>query len=170
MIGHRLLNSFPEGTYIGFNRRAGVVETTNAWIIFCNFGTRSVAGSDTAYVESNSDFYQGGRHLSFRLNPKPKVGKSSEGSLYRHLMESQPVTTDDRKIILFARDGTKSKYLFCGLCECINTTPLASGCLSVLFRLLDFDQLVGTNRISPDFENLVASRQKSQIVDEVAVK
>ncbi len=158
VVGHRLLNTFPDGTYIGFNRRAGVVETTNAWIVFCNFGTRS-AIEPNMYRESYSDFYDGGRHLSFRLNPNAKSGCSSEASLYRHLMSRIEQEKDNgKKIILFARGGTKSKYLYCGLCECIKATPLDSGSTSVLFNLLQFDELMGKSRISSDFEELVASR------------
>ncbi len=62
-------------------------------------------------------------------------------------------------ILLFAREGTKSKYTYCGRCACTKATPIEdSTATRLLFELLDFDKLMGETKISSDFENLVASR------------
>lgn len=160
VVGHELLNTFPEGTYVGFNRRAGVVETTNAWIVFCNFGARA-GGGLPIYGKSFSEFYNGGRHLSFRLNPKAQSGSSSEATLYRYLMSTKEQMKNQKQLVLFARDGTRSKYLYCGRCSCVKIAPLESGATSVLFELLEFETLTGKAKISSEFQDLVEQRHEN---------
>ena len=38
IVGHEFIGALPERTHIGFNRRSGVSETLNSWMLFCNFG------------------------------------------------------------------------------------------------------------------------------------
>jgi len=144
VVGHELFKSIPEGTYIGFNRRAGVVETSNAWILFCNFG------GEKAF----SEFSDNGRKLSFRVSSTAQSGRSSESSLYRKMTRKR--AEEGKKIILFARESTRTKYMYCGLCSCAEVIPLDSQTASLVLKLEDYEELMNPDiRIASDFEHLV---------------
>lgn len=160
IVGKELINTFPEGTHVGFNRRAGVVETTNAWILFCNFGF-STTRSAVSNGKQVSRFYKGGRQLSFRLNPGTQNGKSSEAAMHCYLSNPDDERTEAKELILFARSGTDSKYIFCGHVACVDMTLTESGASNLMFEILEFDRLMGEGRISSDYEELVASNHAS---------
>ncbi|KAL3937358.1 MAG: hypothetical protein SGBAC_007525 [Bacillariaceae sp.] len=152
VVGHVFMNTLPEGTYIGFNRRAGVVETDNAWIVFCNFG----ASERFAGKKSSSAFMRDGRDLVFNLNPKNFNGKSSEKTLYEYVSTPGRSAEEKKPILLFAREGTRQKYTYCGRCKCEGLDFTESGKVDLLLNLLDFEELVGENKVSDDFTTLVA--------------
>lgn len=154
VVGHVFMNTLPKGTYIGFNRRSGVVETTNAWILFCNFG--GMERFDGKRVSSG--FLREGRDFVFNLNPKNFNGKSSEKTLYNYV--STPVRSDqeEKQILLFARDGTRQKYMYCGRCRCEGFDLTEAGKVDLLLNLIDYNELVGENAISDDFATLVATQ------------
>jgi len=160
VVGHELFKTIPEGTYIGFNRRAGVVETSNAWILFCNFG------GEKAF----SEFSDNGRQLSFRVSSTAQSGRSSESCLYREMVSysqlkstttiHQQDTTNEKKILLFARESTRTKYMYCGFCSCTDVIPLDSDKATLVLTLEDYDELMNPDlRISSDFELLVRGCQ-----------
>ena len=154
VVGHEFMNTLPEGTHIGFNRRSGVVETNNAWIIFCNFGGN--ADRNFHMGRHSSDFSKGGRHLTFQVNPQRQNGKSSEKTLADYVLYK----SDGKSILLFARDGTASKYTFCGSLRCIDYKVESSASVDLTFELLNYDDLVGDGRISSNFIDLVRRRQE----------
>lgn len=150
VVGHELFKTIPDGTYIGFNRRAGVIETSNAYIIFCNFGGGKVF----------SEFSNNGRLLSFRVKQGTESGRSSETSLYNNVMSSSSITNRDGKmkknILLFARESTRTKYTYCGSCNCTDVIVLDSDSKSLVLELNNYDELIDQkSRTSSTFENLV---------------
>jgi ankyrin repeat protein len=153
VVGHELFKTIPEGTYIGFNRRAGVAETSNAWILFCNFG------GDRVF----SRFSDNGRKLSFRVNSTSQSGRSSEASLYRQMVSSSlplALQESDEKtqILLFARESTRTKYLYCGLCTCTDVITLDEHTAGLVLKLEDYEELMDEkSRTSSDFEDLVTA-------------
>ena len=155
VVGHEHFKTIPEGTYIGFNRRAGVAETSNAWILFCNFGGE----------RGFSEFSDNGRKLSFRVNSTSQSGRSSEASLYRQMVSSSlPLAlqeSDEKKqILLFARESTRTKYLYCGLCTCTDVITLDEHRAGLVLQLEDYEELMDEkSRISSDFEDLVTASQ-----------
>ena len=155
VVGHILINSLPERTYIGFNRRSGVVAATNAWILFLNFG------GDSTYGRYSNEFTGGGRQLTFSVDPE----KYDERSLFEFVSESlegdADTTPPENHIILFARPSTKSKFIFCGLCECSQKTPNDRGSVDLLLDLLDFDELVDDEKNpSTAFIEMVQGRER----------
>jgi hypothetical protein len=165
VIGHNFMNTLPEGTYIGFNRRSGVVETQNAWILFCNFGSSSTKLYQKR--RQTSEFSHGGRFLDFNLNPRRKDPRSSEKTLLNHVLSKSSGTDDgtvsggnERKVLLFVRDGTSSKFLFCGECKCRNLKCAGEGTsVDLFFELLDYEVLIGKEKISSTFTDLVKWRE-----------
>lgn len=159
VVGHTFLNTLPEGTYIGFNRRSGVIETTNAFLIFCNFG-----GSREYYgKKSGSGFLKGGKDLIFNLKLNNYQGKSSERSLFASISDDVKHTAE-KTILLFARDGTRKKYTYCGHCECQRFIEKECGSVDLLLNLVHFTQLVGENRLSSDFVELVETYADNSMV------
>ncbi len=148
VVGHELFKTIPEGTYIGFNRRSGVAETSNAWILFCNFGGEKVF----------SEFSDKGRKLSFRVNSTSQMGRSSEACLYREMVSKQQ-SGEEKPILLFARSSTRTKYLFCGACTCSDVTTLDGDTACLSLELNDYEELMDEKlRISTGFEELVNCR------------
>ena len=145
VVGHELFKTIPEGTYIGFNRRSGVAETSNAWILFCNFGGEKVF----------SEFSDSGRKLCFRVNSSSQMGRSSEACLYREMVSSS-LNEEKKPIFLFARESTRSKYLYCGQCSCSDVSNLDEDTAALELQLKDYDELTNEKlRISSDFAELV---------------
>lgn len=157
VLGHEFMNTLPERTHIGFNRRSGVVETKNAWIIFCNFG--GTITKQTLLGRHGSEFSEDGKFLSFNLNPQRQHGQSSEKTLMDYVSSngSKSVATAprDKAILLFAREGSRSKYTFCGACECKQCTTIDRESTDLLLELTDHSIL----RQSIGFKELVRSRQ-----------
>eukprot|EP00536_Pseudo-nitzschia_multiseries_P015314 jgi/Psemu1/41967/gm1.41967_g len=159
VVGHELFKTIPEGTYIGFNRRSGVLETSNAWILFCNFG------GEKAF----SEFSDNGRQLSFRVSSAAQSGRSSESSLYRKVVKnSQSLTTQrhrdekEKQILLFARESTRTKYMYCGFCSCAEVIPLDTETASLVLKLEEYEELMNPDkRISSDFEHLIGASQNN---------
>ena len=151
VVGHEFINALPERTHIGFNRRSGVSETRNTWIIFANFGGTK---------KSNSGFLKDGKEFRFNLNPKNAQGKSSEKSLFDFISSrhepgfSESIESDDRTILLFARCSTRHKYTYCGTCESQGLSPTEFGSIDLLLNLVNYSELVGENK-SEDFLELV---------------
>jgi len=151
VLGRAFINALPEQTHIGFNRRSGVIETSNAWIIFCNFG-----GSGTK--RPSSGFLKEGREFRFNLNPNTYQGKSSEKSLCDFISSRQEIglhTESDKNILLFARGSSRHKYTYCGTCTCIELIPTEVGSKDLLLNLVDYSQLVGDESIAGVFFELV---------------
>jgi integrase len=157
VVGHELFKTIPEGTYIGFNRRAGVAETSNAWILFCNFGGDKVF----------SEFSDNGRRLLFRVNSTSELGRSSEASMYRQMVSSSsPLSAKEnqetKQILLFARESTRTKYLYCGFCTCADVITLDDHTAGLVLHLEDYEELMDEKiRTSAEFEDLVTASQNS---------
>uniref|UniRef100_A0A7S3DTI3 3'-5' exonuclease domain-containing protein n=1 Tax=Entomoneis paludosa TaxID=265537 RepID=A0A7S3DTI3_9STRA len=167
VVGHTFLNTLPEGTHIGFNRRSGVVETTNCFLVFCNFGAGATVAKQQLHHlgrHRGSEFSGGGRFLTFHLNPKRQNG--SERELAKQIINSEHSTESsldgcNRDLLLFARGGTSSKFLYCGHCRVSQFRVSNDGeSLDMELELLDFEALTGESRISDTFVELVKSREE----------
>jgi len=156
VVGHEFFKTIPEGTYIGFNRRAGVAETSNAWILFCNFGGNKVF----------SEFLDNGRKLLFRVNSTSQAGRSSEAALYKELVPSYQTLSiegndETKEILLFARESTRTKYLYCGFCKCTDVSLLDESTAGIFLQLENYEELMDEKlRIATDFKELVAKSLK----------
>ena len=129
----------------------GLKTWNNTLLIFCNFG-----GSREYYgKKSGSGFLQGGRDLIFNVKLQNYHGKSSERTLFDFISSKNGTDLPDKKILLFARDGTRKKYTYCGHCECQSFIEKDCGSVALLLNLLDFNELVDEDKASSDFTELV---------------
>lgn len=186
-IGDIYLESIEPDTHIGFNRRAGVVNTSNAWILFCNFASSNNVGnaistgdSSIANSTETATFTENGRLLSFRVKAntnssksKKKKNLSSENCLYEHVAKLFTSTNtslkindihdkieDTKKVLLFARESKRTKYMYLGVCTCSDLTTVAFNSATIILNLLNYDDLLANHASSTDntftFQDLVS--------------
>ena len=142
VLGHEFINALPERTHIGFNRRSGVSELTNCYVLFCNFG---------GVYRSTSGFLKEGREFRFNLKPNDKAAKSSEKSLY-YFFSSWRQEVFDKKILLFARGSTKHKYLYCGECKYKGVFPTEDESMDLHLNLINYSEVIGKDDAEEFFE------------------
>jgi len=137
----------PSTTYIGFNRRSGVVEASNAWVLFVNFFVANKAGYCNEFLED-------GKQLMFTVK-KPK--RAIEQGMIQYLIEQCENGNLDRrkKVLLFARPSTRSKYVFCGECRCNEMTEYVSGSMDLLLDLINFDEFIEEQDFKTVFTNTI---------------
>lgn len=167
VLGHTFMNTIPKGTHIGFNRRSGVIETKNAFLIFCNFGAGSLEMKKFHEGKQfrGSAFSGGGRFLSFHVNPSRKNGSERVmADFVKESLSSFCKNEDEKVILLFARNGSSSKYIYCGYCHCVEYTTADDGDrLDLNLELLNYNTLSGEERISDSFVELVKSQSKPHV-------
>ena len=144
VLGLEFINALPERTHIGFNRRSGVSELTNCYLLFCNFG---------GVYRSTSGFLKEGREFRFNLKPNDKAAKSSEKSLYDYFSSWRQEVLD-KKIFLFARGSTKHKYLYCGECKYKGIFPTEDESMDLHLNLINYPEVVGKEE-SEEFLELI---------------
>lgn len=157
VVGHNFLNTLPAKAFLSFQRRGGVVQTSNAFLIFCNFN-----GGPT-YGRYENEFSEGGRYLKFSITPIRGGPRGlDELDLYEYVSES--FASRDMKILLFARPSSKSKFIYCGECDILlsadNLSAASVGTVDLRVVLKDFDQLISSEKGgSTAFEDMVRSRE-----------
>jgi len=142
VLGHEFIKARPERTHIGFNRRSGVSELTNCYVLFCNFG---------GVYRSSSGFLKEGREFRFNLKSNDKAAKSSEKSLY-DFFSSWRQEVFDKKILLFARGSTKHKYLYCGECKYKGVFPTEDESMDLHLNLINYSEVVSKDDSEEFFE------------------
>uniref|UniRef100_A0A7S2EQ59 3'-5' exonuclease domain-containing protein n=1 Tax=Ditylum brightwellii TaxID=49249 RepID=A0A7S2EQ59_9STRA len=166
VIGQSFLDSVPESFYLSYNRRGGVVELANAWILFVNFGVGKL------YTKYQNEFRNEGRNMTFFVKPH----KVQEASLLYYLSVSANAgkkedgidlnNIKEKKIFLFVRPSSNSKFMFCGKCACRNLTVYEEDVMLSL-DLVDYDELVARtegNDDTCDYVKMVSCHQ-THLVD-----
>jgi len=76
VLGSRFMDALPEGTRLGYNRRGGVFQLRNAWILFINLAGGVQVG------KYRNDFINDGKQITFTVNPS----NPSESALIDHFL------------------------------------------------------------------------------------
>lgn len=170
VLGHEFMAKIPETTHIGFNRRSGVAETKNAWLLFCNFGMNISSSCTPPLLQSHpSEFSEGGQYLTFKLKAKQKNVKSSEKALWDHILSSAArkekleytESLSSKDILLFARGGQTKKYIYCGFCRCDKyAVNKSANSVDLVLELLDYQDIIGSAEYSSCFLRLVKWREE----------
>jgi len=89
--------------YLLFDRRGGVVETNNGWILFVNFGGKDTTNQNfdpastttkrTSIQKHKNVFFNGGRQMTFSIDP---TKKDHERTLFQYLCETVLVKEERR--------------------------------------------------------------------------
>ena len=138
VLGKQILTSLPEESYLRYNRRGGVIEIANAWLLFINFGVGRV------YHKYRNEFLDNGKRITFTVSP----ARYEDSDLLQTLMASSNDgegefwnSTGDRKsVLLFIRGSKREKFSFCGECE--YSAHIEKGDLvDLLLKLKHYDAL-----------------------------
>lgn len=139
LLSKSVLDSLDESFYLGFNRRGGIIQMKDGWLLFVNFG----AGKEKRkYVNR---FSGKGRYMTFSIDPR----KDLDGIFYDyvsvgyHGQEAPNSPVLDAKILLFARPDSGSQYIFCGDCNCVSE-EVSNGGIDLLLEMKRLDALETT--------------------------
>ena len=150
---YSLVNLSESTDNIGFNRRGGVVQSSNAWILFVNFAQKA------GWQRYSNEFLHRGRQTIFTLNPSKCIDQR-----LIHYLENIEDTSHERKIFLFARPSTKSKYIFCGECEgdflATEEGSDSGNSVDILLDFIHYDVMIQGSQTTP-FLEMVQSRGSS---------
>ena len=164
VLGDDFISSLPDDTILGFNRRGGVLEIANGWMLFVNFGQR--AGSSN-YSDYRNNFLNNGKQLTFSINR----GRDIQASLLQFLMPEKSSTITNAasensgKVVLFLRPSTREKFIFCGECTCDGLSETRGHIVDLVLNLLDFDALVNSDDGTASPYRQVVSSHEGMIAD-----
>mmetsp|Transcript_12023 Transcript_12023/g.18584 ORF Transcript_12023/g.18584 Transcript_12023/m.18584 type:complete len:424 (-) Transcript_12023:175-1446(-) len=144
-IGNQLLNSMPSDIKIRYNRWGGIIAMANAWLLFINF-------KGHGEWKYQNEFSDSGKCITFSVNPsKPQEELLLKDCTPRNA-GSRGKYDLNKKIFLFVRPNTRSKFLFCGECNCVEVT-VADEDAKLDLELLDYATLMKSSDNS--FRDLV---------------
>lgn len=140
VLGATAVNSLADNFSFRFNRRGGIVEMSNAWLLFISFS------GYTREWKYKNEFSNGGRCINFSVDTQRGFKENDLPFLWEcgcldESLEYVPEVKPSRQILLFARRDTDSKFLYCGRCVCREWTSPAMGEYDVQLELVDFDDL-----------------------------
>jgi 3'-5' exonuclease len=158
VLGDDAANSIAEDFTIRFNRRGGIVEMSNCWLLFINF-----SGHTKEWKYCNQ-FTEQGRHINFSVDVQRGFKDNELPFLFdigclNDLLEYVPKARQERDILLFARSSTNCKFIFCGKCNCVGWTGL-KGVYDVLLELLQYEELMAS--IESPFRRMVEEEARKE--------
>jgi hypothetical protein len=99
-----IMETFPDNSYLRYNRRGGIIEIGNAWLLFVNFGV------GRSFHKYRNDFREGGRLVTFTVNP----ARNEDSDLLQNLFISENCFMYRKAVLLFIRGSTNDKFTYCG--------------------------------------------------------
>jgi len=148
ILGSKFMSSLPDNIRLGYNRRGGVFQLKNSWILFINLAGGVQLG------KYRNDFTQGGRQITFTVNPN----NPAESTLIDHFFY-QNLKNTEKLVFLFVRSGTSSKFMYCGKCGCTGQAPHAEDGIILDLELLDFSKLTSIH--DNEYEDIVSFHTNS---------
>ena len=138
VLGNQILNSLPEESHLKFNRRGGVIEVANAWLLFVNFGVGRV------YHKYRNEFLDNGKKITFTVSPT----RYEDSDLLQSLIASSNDGKGEfwnsslarKSVLLFIRGSTKEKFTFCGECK-YSAHEEKGDLVDLLLELKNYDAL-----------------------------
>ncbi len=132
VLREEVIRSLPEHSYLRFNRRGGVIEVGNAWLLFVNFGV------GRAHHKYRNEFLDEGRRLTFTINPS----RYEDSELFQNLLIPDHSSMFRKSVLLFIRGSTKHKFIFCGDCRCASHTERSDSLVNLVLELNQYEDLV----------------------------
>jgi len=139
VFGKSLIDALPERSYLSYNRRGGVIEIANAWLLFMNFGVGKF------YKKYTNKFLVGGRQLTFTM---PSSHAFFQSTLRTPSIDNKvELTYNDmdigcKPILLFIRGSTKEKFFFCGNCNYVMHAEIEDeNRTDVILEVVQFDEI-----------------------------
>jgi hypothetical protein len=104
VLRNEVMDALPENSYLRYNRRGGVIEIGNAWLLFVNFGV------GRTFHKYRNEFRDGGRQVTFTVNPS----RYEDSALLQNLLISDSSSIYRKHVLLFIRGSTNDKFVYCG--------------------------------------------------------
>lgn len=162
VLGDAIVDSIPSDYGLRFNRRGGIVEMSNCWLLFVNFS------GHTNEWKYHNQFSNEGREINFSVTTEHGFKDNDLSFLYNvgcfdDSMEYVPKLKQEREILLFARPRTNSKYISCGKCKIVGWSRYERG-YEVSLELIQYDELAAV--VESPFFQMVADEVGHKIGDD----
>ena len=108
IVKKEVIDALPEDSYLRYNRRGGIVELGNCWMLFVNFGVGKI------HSKYENLFLEGAKQVTFTINPS----RYEDGELLQNLLIQEGLGMYRKAVLLFIRGSTTGKFLSCGECIC----------------------------------------------------
>ena len=107
IVKKEAMDRLPENSYLRYNRRGGIVEIGNCWMLFVNFGVGKI------HTKYQNLFLEGAKKVTFTINPS----RYDDGELLQNLLIPEDSAICQKTVLLFIRGSTKGKFIHCGQCK-----------------------------------------------------
>jgi prolyl-tRNA editing enzyme YbaK/EbsC (Cys-tRNA(Pro) deacylase) len=158
VLGDAFATSITPDFVLRFNRRGGIAEMSNCWLLFVNLSDH-ISTKDWKY---HNQFSNQGREMNFSVTTVNGFKDNDLSFLYNagcfdDSMEYVPKVKQEREIMLFARPRSNSKYISCGKCKIVGWSRDKIG-YEVALEFIQYDELVAVAE-SP-FCQMVADEER----------
>ena len=101
ILTKEVIESLPEDSYLRYNRRGGIIEIGNCWMLFVNFTVGRF------HEKFRNEFHHGGKLVSFTINPS----RCKDGELLQNLLIPEVSSMSRKSVFLFMRGSNKEKFI-----------------------------------------------------------
>ena len=145
VVRKQVIESLPEGAYLQYNRRGGIIELGNIFLLFVNFGVGRV------HHKYRNEFLNNGKHVTFTINQS----RYEDGELLQTLLTPPDEAMYYRKSVLFfIRASTKDKFMFCGKAKYLQHEEKQGDLIDLVLELTSFDDLVHHSNLNSNGDNM----------------
>lgn len=142
VMGDALVESMASDLVLRFNRRGGIAEMSNCWLLFVNLSGHP----NTKEWKYQNQFSNEGRQMNFSVATVNGFKDNDLSFLYNagcfdDSMEYVPKLKQERDILLFARPRSNSKYISCGKCKIVAWSRDEKG-YEISLEFIQYDELV----------------------------
>ena len=143
-ISEEVMKSLPEDSYLRYNRRGGILEIGNCWMLFVNFGVGKI------HAKYRNEFVQGGKMVTFTINPS----RYEDGDLLQNLLITDESSMSRKGVLLFMRGSSKEQFICCGKVSCHSHRQNEDNDLvHLVLELTQFDELKVNTEESSELSN-----------------
>ncbi len=136
LVGEPILQSLKQNnSRLAYNKRGGVLMFENAFCLFVNFAMTKSGSQPLNWLYRN-EFLNEGRIMTFKVN----ADRDDERAL-SDFFRIHGRSNDSKKVVLFSRTGSNTKFMFCGECACSKQIE-SDGYIDLHLELIDFDKLI----------------------------
>jgi Ribonuclease D len=150
VLRNEVMDALPENSYLRYNRRGGVIEIGNAWLLFVNFGV------GRTFHKYRNEFKDDGQLITFIL----QLNRYEDCALFQNLRIHEKSSMYRKHVLLFIRGSSNDKFLYCGSVRHHSHFD-QEDLVNVVLQLDDFETLT-SHTANPDdipiYSQIVASQ------------
>ena len=145
IVRRQVIEALPEDAYLQYNRRGGIIELGNCFLLFVNFGVGRI------HHKYRNEFLQGGKQVTFTINQ----GRYDDGELFQSLLTPEDEAMYYKKpVLFFIRASTRDKFMFCGNVKYAQHEEKDGDLIDLVLDLKNFDALVASSMESDDDDTI----------------